>query len=75
MHHANHIMTQVASCLRTQDNGRYLPEWVAYHWALGVDEFVVLDDDSLDDTREVRNESCELIGCSLEGHIRLHVLL
>lgn len=44
----------MASCVRTKDWGRYLPEWVAYHWALGVDEFVVLDDESVDDTREVR---------------------
>eukprot|EP00904_Undaria_pinnatifida_P006960 jgi/Undpi1/3394/HiC_scaffold_15.g06767.m1 len=44
---------KVASCVLTKDNGRYLPEWVAYHWALGVDEFDILDDDSVDDTREV----------------------
>ena len=48
------VVGQVASCVLTKDNGRYLPEWVAYHWALGVDEFDILDDDSVDDTREVR---------------------
>lgn len=41
-------------CTRTKDRGRYLPEWVAYHWALGVDEFEIFDDESVDDTREVR---------------------
>lgn len=35
--------------------GRYLPEWVVYHWALGVDEFMVFDDDSVDDTLQVSN--------------------
>ena len=47
------LLTQVASCVRTKGMGRYLPEWVAYHWALGVDEFMVFDDESIDDTREV----------------------
>ena len=45
---------KVASCVRTKDSGRYLPEWLAYHWVLGVDEFLVLDDQSEDDTRPVR---------------------
>ncbi|CBN78983.1 expressed unknown protein [Ectocarpus siliculosus] len=45
---------QVVSCTRTKDRGRYLPEWVAYHWAMGVDEMNIFDDDSVDDTREVR---------------------
>lgn len=44
---------QVVSCTRTKDRGRYLPEWVAYHWALGVDVMDIYDDDSVDDTREV----------------------
>lgn len=44
---------KVAMCVRTKDIGRYVPEWVAYHWALGVDEFMIYDDDSVDDTREV----------------------
>ncbi|CAM9477808.1 unnamed protein product, partial [Ectocarpus sp. 8 AP-2014] len=44
---------RVVSCTRTKDRGRYLPEWVAYHWAMGVDEMNIFDDDSVDDTREV----------------------
>lgn len=43
----------MVSCTRTKDRGRYLPEWVAYHWALGVDVMDIFDDDSVDDTREV----------------------
>lgn len=43
----------MVSCTRTKDRGRYLPEWVAYHWAMGVDEMNIYDDDSVDDTREV----------------------
>ncbi|CAM9299935.1 unnamed protein product, partial [Hapterophycus canaliculatus] len=44
---------RVVACTRTQDRGRYLPEWVAYHWAMGVDEIDIYDDGSVDDTREV----------------------
>lgn len=47
------LIPQIASCVRTKDTGRYLPEWIAYHWAIGVDEFAVFDDESIDDTREV----------------------
>lgn len=39
--------------MRTKDFGRFLPEWIAYHYAIGVDEISVFDDDSVDDTREV----------------------
>ncbi|CAM9392310.1 unnamed protein product, partial [Ectocarpus fasciculatus] len=46
-------LDRVVSCTRTKDRGRYLPEWVAYHWAMGVDEMNIYDDDSVDDTREV----------------------
>lgn len=42
--------------------GRYLPEWIAYHWALGVDEFMVYDDESIDDTREVRERERDTVG-------------
>ena len=44
---------RVAACVRTKDFGRFLPEWLAFHYAVGVDEFVVNDDDSVDGTREV----------------------
>lgn len=46
------LAKKVVSCTRTKDRGRYLPEWVAYHWALGVDVMDIFDDDSVDDTRE-----------------------
>lgn len=32
---------QVAACVRTKDFGRFLPEWIAYHYATGVDEIQV----------------------------------
>lgn len=37
----------------TKDFGRFLPEWVAYHYAIGVDEIAVYDDDSVDDTNNI----------------------
>lgn len=30
-----------------------MPEWIAYHYALGVDEIYVYDDDSVDDTVDI----------------------
>lgn len=44
---------KVALCVRTKDFGRYLPEWIAYHYVIGVDEIVVYDDNSADNTREL----------------------
>lgn len=43
----------MAICVRTKDFARFLPEWIAFHYALGVDEIGVYDDDSMDNTREV----------------------
>lgn len=40
-------------CVRSKDYGRFLPEWVAFHYAVGVDEMMIYDDDSIDSTREV----------------------
>ncbi|CAN0164374.1 unnamed protein product [Scytosiphon promiscuus] len=44
---------KVAICVRTKDFARFLPEWIAFHYALGVDEIGVYDDDSVDNTKEV----------------------
>ncbi|CAN0149144.1 unnamed protein product, partial [Scytosiphon promiscuus] len=44
---------KVAACLRTKDFGRFLPEWLAYHYAIGVDEVSVYDDNSVDNTSEI----------------------
>ncbi|CAM9858714.1 unnamed protein product [Ectocarpus fasciculatus] len=44
---------EVAVCLRTKDYGRFLPEWVAFHYAIGVDEVSIYDDNSVDSTSEV----------------------
>ena len=43
----------MAVCVRTKDAGRFLPEWIAYHHAIGVDELTLYDDDSVDETRQV----------------------
>lgn len=43
----------MAACLRTKDYGRFLPEWLAFHYAIGVDEVSVYDDDSMDGTVEI----------------------
>lgn len=43
----------MAICLRTKDFARFLPEWIAFHYALGVDEIMIYDDDSIDNTEEV----------------------
>ncbi|CAN0277647.1 unnamed protein product, partial [Laminaria digitata] len=45
---------KVAACVRTKDAGRFLPEWIAYHHAIGVDELTIYDDDSVDDTKQVK---------------------
>ncbi|CAM9190329.1 unnamed protein product [Pylaiella littoralis] len=44
---------KVAMCVRTKDFARYLPEWIAFHYAVGVDEISLYDDDSADNTTEV----------------------
>ncbi|CAM9189158.1 unnamed protein product [Pylaiella littoralis] len=44
---------KVAVCLRTKDYARFLPEWIAFHYAIGVDEISLYDDDSADNTTEV----------------------
>ena len=46
---------KVAVCVRTKDFGRFLPEWIAYHYAIGVDEITIYDDDSVDKTKEVKH--------------------
>ena len=44
----------MAACVRTKDFGRFLPEWIAYHYAIGVDEMAIYDDDSVDNTKQVK---------------------
>lgn len=41
---------KVAVCLRTKDYARFLPEWLAFHYAVGVDEVSIYDDESADNT-------------------------
>lgn len=49
---------KVSLCVRTKDSGRFLPEWIAFHYAVGVNEITVYDDDSVDDTKQVRVRTC-----------------
>lgn len=44
---------KVAACVRSKDFGRYLPEWIAFHYAIGVDEIMIYDDDSVDGTKDI----------------------
>lgn len=44
---------KVAACVRTKDRGRYMSEWIAYHYALGVDDIYIYDDDSVDGTPDI----------------------
>lgn len=46
------VIRQVAACIRSKDYGRFLPEWVAFHYALGVDEVNIFDDESVDRTAQ-----------------------
>lgn len=41
----------VALCLRFRDEARYLPEWLEYHRAAGVDHFFLYNNYSADDFR------------------------
>lgn len=50
---ANACFPQVAACIRTKDFARFLPEWIAFHYAIGVDEVSVYDDFSSTNTSEV----------------------
>lgn len=43
-------MTDLAIVAIVQNEARYLPEWVRYHRAIGVEEFYLYDNDSTDDT-------------------------
>ena len=48
-----HRFFQVAACVRTMDFARFLPEWIAFHYVMGIDEFSFYDNDSADNTTAV----------------------
>ncbi|CAN0355807.1 unnamed protein product, partial [Hapterophycus canaliculatus] len=62
---------KVAACLRTKDYGRFLPEWVAYHYAIGVDEVSIYDDDSIDETFDILQP---FVGAGLVRYV-FHVIV
>jgi glycosyltransferase involved in cell wall biosynthesis len=43
-------MTRCALVVIAKDEARYLPEWVAYHLAIGIDRIFLYDNDSTDST-------------------------
>ena len=43
----------LAAMVRVKDEGRFLPEWIAYHQELGVEKFFVYDNGSTDGTASV----------------------
>lgn len=43
-------MTRCALVVIAKDEARYLPEWVAYHLAIGIDRIFIYDNDSTDST-------------------------
>lgn len=43
----------LSAMVRAKDEGRFLPEWIAYHHNLGVDHFYVYDNGSTDGTPQI----------------------
>jgi glycosyltransferase involved in cell wall biosynthesis len=44
-----------------KNEARYILEWLAFHHAIGVEHFVVFDNESTDDTREILNAYAGLV--------------
>jgi hypothetical protein len=53
-------MTKIAVCLIARDEGRYLIEWIAYNLVLGFDEILIYDNDSIDDSRQIIEQTSEV---------------
>lgn len=59
----NEIMSEMEKIPKNEDKlglslivkneGRYLPEWIEYHKAVGINRFFIYDNESTDDTKEV----------------------
>lgn len=43
----------LSAMIRVKDEGRFLPEWIAYHHVLGVEHVYVYDNDSRDGVRDM----------------------
>lgn len=43
----------LSACIIVKDEGRYLPEWIAFHLAVGFEHFYIYDNDSTDETRSM----------------------
>ncbi|MCL2283845.1 MAG: glycosyltransferase family 92 protein [Fibromonadales bacterium] len=46
-------MRDIAFCAIIKDEARYLDEWLAYHYLIGVEHFYITDDNSTDNIQEV----------------------
>ena len=42
----------LAAVVRVKDEARFLPEWIAHHFILGIERFYIYDNGSCDGTRE-----------------------
>jgi len=51
---------KVAVCLIVRDEARYLPEWMAYHVALGFDTIIIFDNKSADATTDIISEASNI---------------
>ena len=43
----------LAAMIRVKDEGRFLPEWLAYHWTIGIEHIFVYDNNSSDNTEMI----------------------
>jgi glycosyltransferase involved in cell wall biosynthesis len=46
----NAKMPELAACVIVKNEGRYVQEWLSYHQAVGVERFIIYDNQSQDDT-------------------------
>jgi len=49
----SNVMRDIAFCAIIKDEARYLDEWLAYHYLIGVEHFYITDDNSTDNIQEV----------------------
>jgi len=47
------VLRDIAFCAIIKDEARYLDEWLAYHYLIGVEHFYITDDNSTDNIQEV----------------------
>lgn len=55
-------------CIIVKDEGRYLAEWMAFHFLQGFTRFYIYDNESKDNTREVIFDTTKKLGCFTMVH-------